>query len=103
MKKTQEEMIGEILAALDRPVVLIGMMGAGKTRIGQMLARRLDVDFYDIDDEIVKAADCTIPEIFERFGEPYFRKGEHRVIARVVGESLEKDAPSVISTGAVPS
>lgn len=64
-----------------------------------MLARRLDVDFYDIDDEIVKAADCTIPEIFERFGEPYFRKGEHRVIARVVGESLEKDAPSVISTG----
>lgn len=99
MEKTQEEIIGEILTALDRPVVLIGMMGAGKTRIGQMLARRLGTDFYDIDDEIVKAADCTIPEIFERFGEAYFRDGEHRVMARVIDEALEKKTPSVISTG----
>lgn len=79
---------------LDRPIVLVGMMGVGKSTVGRLLASQLHVDFVDTDDEIEKAADMTIAEIFERFGEDYFRDGERRVIARLIhGE------PNVIATG----
>ena len=79
---------------VDRPIVLVGMMGVGKSSIGRKLAQRLDLQFVDADDEIEAAAGMTISEIFERFGEPYFRDGERRVIARLI-EGL----PKVIATG----
>jgi shikimate kinase len=80
--------------AVARPIVLVGMMGSGKTTIGKRLAARLRVPFVDADDEIELAAGLTIPEIFSKLGEPAFREGERRVIARLVTES-----PCVISTG----
>ncbi len=79
---------------LDRPVVLVGMMGAGKSTIGRRLARRFGVPFYDADQEIEKAANCSIEEIFSRFGEQHFRDGERRVIARLLAEG-----PQVMATG----
>ncbi|MEM6383001.1 MAG: shikimate kinase [Pseudomonadota bacterium] len=69
-----------------RSVVMIGMMGAGKSSIGRRLAQALGLDFVDSDDEIEKAANLTIPEIFERHGEAHFRDGERKVIARLVSE-----------------
>ena len=86
----------EIVAALGkRPVVLIGMMGSGKSTIGRRLGARLHVPFLDADHEIeVAHAGMTISEIFAQHGEPYFRDGEARVIARL----LEGGA-SVIATG----
>ncbi|MEM1288849.1 MAG: shikimate kinase [Pseudomonadota bacterium] len=69
-----------------RPLVIVGMMGAGKSSIGRRLAHTLSMGFVDSDDEIEKAANLTIPEIFERHGEAHFRDGEHRVIARLVSE-----------------
>jgi shikimate kinase len=80
--------------SLDRPVVLVGMMGVGKSSVGRMLANRLGLHFIDTDEEIERAADLSIAEIFERFGEDYFRDGERRVIARLIGEG-----PAVIATG----
>ena len=77
-----------------RSVVLVGMMGAGKTSVGKRLAARLGLPFVDADDEIEAGARMTIPEIFEKFGEPYFRDGERRVIARVLAAG-----PCVLSTG----
>lgn len=75
----------EIVAALgDRPVVLIGMMGAGKSTVGRRLALRLGLPFLDADTEIESAAAMTIPEIFETHGEPHFRDGEARVISRLL-------------------
>jgi shikimate kinase len=86
----------DIIAALGRrSVVLVGMMGAGKSTIGRRLAARLHLPFQDADAEIELAhAGMTIPEIFAAHGEPYFRDGEARVIARL----LEGDA-SVLATG----
>ncbi len=81
-------------APVDRPIVLVGMMGVGKTSIGKKLADRLHLSFVDVDDEIELAADLKISEIFERFGEDYFRDGERRVIARLLDGS-----PKVIATG----
>jgi len=78
----------------DRPIVLIGMMGVGKSTIGRRLATRLAMRFVDADDEIALAADMTIPEIFEYYGEDGFRDGERRVIARLIEEG-----PAVIATG----
>lgn len=69
---------------LDRAVVMVGLMGAGKSAIGKRLAQALGLDFVDADKEIEEAAGCTIPEIFARFGEPAFRDGERRVIARLL-------------------
>lgn len=86
--------IDMIRARLDRPVALIGMMGAGKTRLGKILSERLGLPFVDSDEEIEKAASLSIPEIFEKFGEPYFRDGERRVIKRLIEEG-----GSIISTG----
>lgn len=85
---------GAGLAALRKPVVLVGMMGAGKTAVGTALARLLGVPFLDSDEEIVKAAQMSIPEIFERDGEPFFRARETEVIGRLLA-----DRPAVISTG----
>lgn len=73
---------------------MVGMMGAGKTAVGQALARRLDVPFRDSDEEIVRAAQMTIAEIFARDGEPFFRARETEVLARLL-----RDAPAVLSTG----
>jgi shikimate kinase len=81
-------------AAIDRSVVLVGMMGVGKTSIGRKLAERLGLPFVDADDEIEKAAGLSIAEIFERFDEAYFRDGERRVIARLI-----EGKPKVIATG----
>lgn len=82
------------LPRFDRSIVLVGLMGAGKSTVGRRLARRLGLDFVDSDDEIVRAADHSIPEIFDRFGEPSFRDGERRVIARLIAGE-----PKVIATG----
>ncbi|KKB78361.1 shikimate kinase [Devosia soli] len=70
-----------------RPVVLVGMMGAGKTTVGRRLATRLGRRFLDSDEEIEKAAQMTIPEIFAQRGEPEFRAGEMRVISRLLKEN----------------
>jgi shikimate kinase len=78
-----------------RSIVLVGLMGAGKSSIGRRLAQRLGLDFLDADTEIERAAGCTIEEIFARFGEPAFRDGERRVILRL----LEERAPIVLATG----
>jgi len=86
---------GEILAALGkRLIVLVGMMGAGKSTIGRRLAARLRLPFFDADTEIEAAHRMSIPEIFERFGEPYFRDGEMRVIARLLD-----GGPAVLAPG----
>ena len=82
------------IPAIDRPIVLVGMMGVGKTSIGKRLAARLGCDFVDADEEIENAAGLSIAEIFEKFGEPYFRDGERRVIARLID-----GPPKVIATG----
>jgi len=77
-----------------KTVVLVGLMGAGKSSIGRRLAQRLDLPFIDADKEIEAAAGCTIEEIFERFGEAAFRDGERRVILRLL------DGPvHVLATG----
>jgi shikimate kinase len=67
-----------------RSIVLIGLMGAGKTTIGRRLAAQLGLPFYDADHEIEAAAGCTVSEIFERHGEPAFREGERKVISRLL-------------------
>ncbi len=67
-----------------KTIVLVGLMGAGKSCIGRLLAQRLGLDFIDADEEIEKAAQCSIDEIFERHGEAEFRDGERRVIARIL-------------------
>lgn len=79
---------------LHKTVVLVGMMGAGKTAVGRALAARLGVPFLDSDAEIESAANMTIPEIFERDGEPFFRGKESQVIGRLLDE--EK---GILSTG----
>lgn len=76
------------------PIVLVGMMGVGKSTVGRRLAARLGLSFVDADEEIEKAAGMTISEMFARYGEAHFRDGERRVIAR-----LMDGAPKVIATG----
>ncbi len=67
-----------------KTIVLVGLMGAGKTSVGRLLAKRLDLEFIDADHEIEQAAQCSIEQIFERHGEAAFRDGEQRVIARLL-------------------
>ena len=67
-----------------QPIVLVGLMGVGKSTVGRRLAARLNLPFVDADNEIEAAAGMSIPDIFDRFGEPYFRDGERRVIARLI-------------------
>ena len=68
----------------EKSIVLVGLMGAGKSTVGRRLARRLGLPFADADAEIEAAADLSVAEIFARFGEAHFRDGERRVIARLV-------------------
>jgi shikimate kinase len=77
-----------------RSIVLVGMPGSGKTSIGRRLAQYLGVEFVDADQEIEAAAGMSIPDIFSQHGEPYFRAGEARVIARLLDKG-----PQVIATG----
>jgi len=77
-----------------RSIVLVGMMGAGKSSVGRRLAARLGLAFVDADSEIESAAGMTIPEIFAKHGEGYFRSGEARVIARLLDSG-----PQVLATG----
>ncbi len=77
-----------------RSIVLVGMMGAGKSSVGRRLAGRLSIPFVDADSEIERAAGMTIAEIFAEHGEPYFRAGEARVIARLL-----ENGPQVLATG----
>ena len=77
-----------------RPIVLVGLMGAGKSTVGRRLAGRLSLPLVDADTEIEEAAGMQIADIFDRFGEAHFRDGERRVIARLIDGS-----PKVIATG----
>ena len=86
--------IRELAGRIDRPVVLVGMMGVGKSTVGRKLAQLLGLPFADADEEIEEAAQMSVAEIFERFGEAYFRDGERRVIARLL-----EAGPSVLATG----
>ncbi|WP_420415652.1 shikimate kinase [Roseibium sp.] len=77
-----------------RSIVLVGIMGCGKSTVGKRLASRLGLEFVDADSEIERAANMTVSEIFAEHGEPYFRSGEERVIARLLQEG-----PQVLATG----
>ena len=75
-------------------IVLVGIMGAGKSTVGKILADRLGMRFVDADQEIERAAGCTITDFFEKYGEVEFRKGEERVISRILAGE-----PCVLATG----
>ena len=79
---------------LDRPIVLVGLMGAGKSTVGRRLARRLGLPFVDSDVEIEEASGVTTADLFERYGEHDFRDGERRLVARLVDGAVR-----VIATG----
>lgn len=79
---------------LDKTIVLVGLMGVGKTTVGRRLAKRLGLGFVDSDHEIEKAADMSVADIFETYGEEDFRSGERRVIARLLD-----GRPQVVATG----
>jgi len=93
-KKCVRGSLPEVAWRLNKTVALIGMMGAGKTAVGTQLARLLGVGFVDSDDEITRAANRSIAEIFERDGEAFFRARETEVLSRLL-----RGAPSVLSTG----
>jgi shikimate kinase len=89
------ELASRVTERIDnRSIVLIGLMGAGKTTVGRRLANKLKLPFVDADHEIEQAAGKTIPEIFEEHGEQYFRDGERRVIERLLQDGIK-----VIATG----
>lgn len=85
---------GETLPLLRKSIVLVGLMGAGKSAIGRRLAKRLGLPFVDADAEIEAAAGCSIEDLFERHGEAAFRDGERRVIDRLLSQP-----PHVLATG----
>ncbi|MCJ7420629.1 shikimate kinase [Sphingomicrobium astaxanthinifaciens] len=87
-------MTHRLASRLDRSVVLVGLMGAGKSTVGRRLARRLGLDFVDSDDAIADASGYSAAEVFERFGETEFRDGERRLVARLAGGPV-----CVIATG----
>jgi shikimate kinase len=88
--------IDAIARRIDRPIVLVGMMGVGKTSVGKRLSAVLQCVFVDADEEIETASRMTIPEMFEKFGEAHFRDGERRVIARLIEQGK---GVRVIATG----
>jgi shikimate kinase len=91
----RDPIAADVVARLSsRSIVLVGLMGSGKSSVGRRLAHRLGLKFADADDEIEKAANKTIPEIFEEHGEDDFRAGERRVIARLL-----REGPQVLATG----
>lgn len=93
-KSDPAKLVSAITEWLDRPLVLVGLMGVGKSTVGKRLAADLGISFVDADEEIEVAAQMSISEIFERFGESYFRDGERRVISRLID-----GVPRVIATG----
>ena len=94
MKSIDQDKAERIRHNLDKPIVMIGLMGAGKTRIGRALADALELPFKDSDHEIEKAAGMAVSDIFEKFGETDFRQGEHRVINRLLSKKIR-----IIATG----
>jgi len=91
----ESERVDRIVSRLGkRSIVLVGMMGAGKTSIGRRLANLLHLPFLDADAEIERAANLSISEIFQNYGEAHFREGERRVVARLLA-----DGPVVLATG----
>lgn len=88
--------IAALAKRVDRPIVLVGMMGVGKSSVGKRMASLLECSFADADEEIERSAQMSIPEIFETYGEDYFRDGERRVIARLIDEC---EGCCVIATG----
>jgi shikimate kinase len=94
-KDDRQQRLAQIREALGpRSIVLIGLMGAGKTAVGRRLANRLELPFIDADTEIEVAAGASISEIFAEHGEAYFRQGERKVIKRLLGEGRQ-----VLATG----
>ena len=92
--KSAEQVCETVKGQIGKPIVLVGLMGVGKSTVGSRLAKKLHLDFVDADEEIEKAARMSIAEIFETFGEEFFRDGERRVIARLID-----DGPKVVATG----
>jgi shikimate kinase len=86
--------MSDLVPRLDRPIALVGMMGAGKSTVGRRLAKRLELDFIDSDDAIGDACGLTAGEVFAKFGEAEFRDGERRIIARLLDQGIQ-----VIATG----
>ena len=93
-KLNQQDYDAARAATGTHPIVLVGLMGAGKTSIGRRLAERLDLPFIDADIEIEKAAGKSIPDIFTEHGEAHFRDGERRVIARLL-----ENGKQILATG----
>lgn len=91
---SQDELVNRIKEKLDRPVMLVGMMGAGKSHVGRQLAAELGVDFIDTDKVIEEKAGASIPEIFARDGEARFREAEKNTILELV-----ETEPAIIATG----
>ncbi|MDW4497717.1 shikimate kinase [Sulfitobacter sp. D35] len=94
IEQSMAEKVEPLQYRLSKTVVMVGMMGAGKTAVGRALAQILGVPFMDSDAEIETAANLTVPEIFARDGEAFFRAREGEVIARLLG-----GAPGILSTG----
>jgi shikimate kinase len=86
--------VSDLAKRLDRPVVLVGLMGVGKSTVGRRLARRLGLPFVDSDAEIEDAAGLSAAEVYERYGESDFRDGERRLVARLIEGDIR-----VIATG----
>lgn len=94
-QKADAARAARVRTALDgRSIVMVGLMGAGKSTIGRRLAQRLDLPFIDADNAIEEAAAMSIPEIFATYGESHFRDGERRVMTRLL-----QDIPRVLATG----
>ena len=96
--RLSNEEIAALARRIDRPIVLVGMMGVGKSSVGRKLATALGLPFVDADDAIEEAAQMTIAEIFATYDEAYFRDGERRVIGRLM-EGVNGQRPRVIATG----
>lgn len=94
-KREQLDLDPEVLARIRKQsIVLVGLMGAGKTTVGRRLAAALEMPFKDADHEIEEAAGLSVSEIFDRYGETDFRDGERKVIARLI-----EGEPCVLATG----
>ena len=94
MSEIRQNLLEEERFLVKKTIVMVGMMGAGKTAVGRAIAARLDVPFLDSDAEIETAARSTVPEIFARDGEPFFRAKETQVISRLLHEEC-----GILSTG----
>ena len=86
--------VTDLISRLDRPIALVGMMGAGKSTVGRRLAKHLGLDFVDSDDAIGEASGLSAGEVFSRYGEADFRDGERRIIGRLLDQGVQ-----VIATG----